>query len=150
MDAHEKKILEYKRKVISLMRSREHASALKLYHRSFSAECPADPEFLDSFFIELNKVNIIDDEVIRSMIDEELVFAHRGRALSPDHPTMRGTAQNPDVYFQAREACNPFYNAVPGIVEEYMERFAKLTGRQYKLFDYICHPQAERVIVSMG
>ncbi len=108
--------------------------------------------FFDGFRTshELNKVNIIDDEVIRSMIDEEQVFAHRARALSPDHPTMRGTAQNPDVYFQAREACNPYYNAVPGIVEEYMERFAKLTGRQYKLFDYIGHPQAERVMVSMG
>ncbi|MBN1403254.1 MAG: pyruvate:ferredoxin (flavodoxin) oxidoreductase [Opitutales bacterium] len=108
--------------------------------------------FFDGFRTshELNKANLIDDDVIRAMIDEELVFAHRARALSPDHPTIRGTAQNPDVYFQAREACNPYYNAVPGIVEEYMERFATLTGRKYKLFDYVGHPQAERIIVSMG
>ncbi|MFA5257360.1 MAG: pyruvate:ferredoxin (flavodoxin) oxidoreductase [Opitutales bacterium] len=108
--------------------------------------------FFDGFRTshELNKATLVDDDTIRAMIDEDLVFAHRARALSPDHPTIRGTAQNPDVYFQAREACNPFYDAVPGIVEEYMARFATLTGRKYKLFDYEGHPEAERLIVSMG
>ncbi len=84
------------------------------------------------------------------MIDEELVAAHRARALNPERPMLRGTAQNPDVFFQAREACNPFYAAVPGIVHEHMDQFAKLTGRQYHLFDYTGAPDADRVIVQMG
>jgi pyruvate-ferredoxin/flavodoxin oxidoreductase len=108
--------------------------------------------FFDGFRTshELNKTTIVDDDTIRAMIDEDLVFAHRARALSPEHPTMRGTAQNPDVFFQAREAANPYYNAVPGIVEEYMARFAQLTGRKYKLFDYVGAPDAERVIITLG
>ena len=84
------------------------------------------------------------------MIDEELVRAHRARALSPDHPVLRGTAQNPDVYFQAREAVNPFYLACPTIVQKAMDKFAKVAGRQYHLFDYVGAPDAERVIVLMG
>jgi pyruvate-ferredoxin/flavodoxin oxidoreductase len=108
--------------------------------------------FFDGFRTshELSSATLLDDEVIRAMIDDELVRAHRARALSPEHPTIRGTAQNPDVYFQAREASNPYYEAVPGIVEEYMDLFAKLTGRQYRLFDYVGAPDAERVIVSLG
>ena len=83
------------------------------------------------------------------MIDMDLVQAHRDRALNPEKPVLRGTAQNPDVFFQAREACNPFYDAAPGIVQETMDSFAKLTGRQYHLFDYVGAPDAERVIVCM-
>ena len=79
-----------------------------------------------------------------------LVIAHRKRALSPDHPVMRGTAQNPDVYFQGRETVNPFYVACPGIVQKQMDKFAKLTGRQYHLFDYVGAPDAERIVVMMG
>ena len=84
------------------------------------------------------------------MIDMDLVAAHRGRALTPEHPKLRGTAQNPDVFFQAREACNKFYDACPAIVQKTMDKFAKLFGRQYRLFDYIGAADAERVIVCMG
>ena len=87
---------------------------------------------------------------MRAMIDDDLVRAHRARGLSPDHPFIRGTAQNPDVYFQARESVNPFYLACPAIVQQAMDRFAELTGRQYHLFDYVGAPDAERVIVVMG
>ena len=76
--------------------------------------------------------------------------AHRARALTPDRPVLRGTAQNPDAFFQAREACNTFYDAVPAFVQEAMDEFAALTGRRYHLFDYVGHPEAERVIVMMG
>jgi pyruvate-ferredoxin/flavodoxin oxidoreductase len=99
---------------------------------------------------EVMKIEKLDDLVIREMIDDDLVHAHRSRALSPDHPVMRGTAQNPDVYFQARETVNPFYAAVPDIVQTQMDKFAKLTGRQYRLFDYVGAPDAERVIILMG
>ncbi len=99
---------------------------------------------------EVQKVEEVSHDLIRSMIDDDLVIAHRQRGLSPDRPMMRGTAQNPDVYFQGRETVNPYYDATPAIVQEYMDRFAKLTGRQYHLFDYVGHPQAERVIVIMG
>ena len=84
------------------------------------------------------------------MIDDNLVRAHRARALSPDHPVMRGTAQNPDVYFQGRETVNPFYLQCPGIVQKAMDKFATITGRQYHLFDYVGAPDAERVIILMG
>lgn len=99
---------------------------------------------------ELRKVNIIEDEVIRKMIDMNAVAAHRQRALNPEHPFIRGTAQNPDVFFQSREAANPFYLRVPEIVKETMKQFAELTGRKYELHSYYGHPQAERVIVIMG
>jgi pyruvate-ferredoxin/flavodoxin oxidoreductase len=99
---------------------------------------------------EVQKINVIPDETISAMIDPELVRAHRARGLSPDHPVMRGTAQNPDVYFQAREVVNPFYTAAPGIVQKAMDKFAALTGRQYHLFDYVGAPDADRVIVMMG
>lgn len=108
--------------------------------------------FFDGFRTshEVNKVVMLGDEVIRAMIDDELVMAHRARALNPERPFIRGTAQNPDVYFQARETVNPFYDATPGIVQEAMDRFAKLTGRQYRLFDYAGAPDAERVVVLIG
>ena len=87
---------------------------------------------------------------MRNMIDDDLVRAHRMRRLSPDKPVLRGTAQNPDVFFQAREACNPYYLAAPAIVQKAMDKFASMVGRQYHLFDYAGAPDAERVIVIMG
>lgn len=108
--------------------------------------------FFDGFRTshEINKVELLDEEVMRAMIDDELVLAHRNRGLSPDHPVLRGTAQNPDVFFQARESVNPFYLATPALVQKTMDKFAELTGRQYKLFDYAGAPDAERIIVIMG
>ncbi len=99
---------------------------------------------------EVAKIEQLDDADIRAMIDDELVRAHRARALNPEKPFMRGTAQNPDVYFQARESANPFYLATPGIVQKLMDKFAGIVGRQYHLFDYYGAPDAERVIVIMG
>ncbi|MFZ5825971.1 MAG: pyruvate:ferredoxin (flavodoxin) oxidoreductase [Bacillota bacterium] len=99
---------------------------------------------------EVQKIELLPDETIRALVDDDLVRAHRARALSPDRPVMRGTAQNPDVYFQARETVNPFYQATPGIVQGYMDQLAELTGRQYHLFDYVGAPDAERVIIIMG
>ena len=108
--------------------------------------------FYDGFRIshEVNKIEQLTDEQVAQMIDMDLVAAHRGRALSPENPQLRGTAQNPDVFFQAREACNKFYDACPGIVQKTMDKFAGLFGRQYHLFDYVGAPDAERVIVCMG
>src|SRR5690242_13414344 len=108
--------------------------------------------FFDGFRTshEIDKIEPLTREEIRSMIDDRFVQAHRSRALSPDHPFIRGTAQNPDVYFQARESVNPYYQAVPSIVQNAMDKFAKLTGRQYHLFDYFGAPDAEYVIVIMG
>ena len=108
--------------------------------------------FFDGFRTshEIAKVKQLADADLRFMIDEELVLAHRTHALSPDHPVVRGTAQNPDVFFQAREACNAFYRACPAVVEQAMEKFAKLTGRQYSLFDYVGAQDAGRVIILMG
>src|SRR5919112_2766568 len=99
---------------------------------------------------EVQKVERLSDEEIRALIDPELVRAHRGRALTPDRPVMRGTAQNPDVFFQSREASNPFYAATPDIVQETFDKLAAVTGRQYRLFDYVGHPEAERVVIIMG
>jgi len=108
--------------------------------------------FFDGFRTshEVNKLNLIPDEDIRAMIDPALVREHRGRGLNPDNPFMRGTAQNPDVYFQARETVNPFYAKLPAIVQETFDQFAELTGRQYQTFDYFGHPEAERVAVIIG
>ena len=108
--------------------------------------------FFDGFRTshEVAKIDLLTDEEIKELINDELVFAHRQRALSPDHPCLRGTAQNPDVYFQGREAVNPFYNNCPGIVEKVMKQFAKTTGREYNLFDYYGAPDAEHVIILMG
>jgi pyruvate-ferredoxin/flavodoxin oxidoreductase len=87
---------------------------------------------------------------MKAMMDDELIIAHRKRGLTPDNPVMRGTAQNPDVYFQGRETVNPFYNACPAIVQKQMDKFATLTGRQYNLFDYVGAPDAEKIIIMMG
>ena len=108
--------------------------------------------FFDGFRTshEISKIELLSEDVLRAMIDERYVFEHRARALSPDHPVLRGTAQNPDVFFQARETVNPFYAACPEIVQRAMNRFAELTGRQYGLFEYHGSPNAERVIVIMG
>jgi len=108
--------------------------------------------FFDGFRTshEVARIERLDDDALRAMLDPELVAAHRQRALTPDRPVLRGSAQNPDVFFQAREAGNRFYRATPSIVQAGMDRFAVLTGRRYHLFDYVGHPQAERVIVMMG
>jgi len=108
--------------------------------------------FFDGFRTshEVGKIYPIGDETIRAMVDDKFIIEARQRALSPDRPIIRGTAQNPDVFFQAREACNPFHAAVPGIVQKVMDRFAAQTGRAYHLFDYYGAPDAERVIVIMG
>ena len=99
---------------------------------------------------EVQKVDFVSREMIRAMISDDAVAAHRMRALSPDHPTIRGTAQNPDVYFQGRETVNKYYAACPEIVQKTMDKFAELTGRQYHLFDYVGAPDAEKVIIVMG
>jgi pyruvate-ferredoxin/flavodoxin oxidoreductase len=108
--------------------------------------------FFDGFRTssEVQKVEELTYDDMRAMIDAEPVRAHRARALSPDRPSIRGTSQNPDVFFAARETVNPYYLAAPQIVQKAMDRFAKLVGRQYRLFDYVGSPEAERVVVMMG
>ena len=108
--------------------------------------------FFDGFRTshEITKIEPLSDEIFTSMIDDDLVVRHRLRALDPDSPVLRGTAQNPDVFFQAAEAANPYHRAVPQVVQQEMDTFADLTGRQYRIFDYHGHPQAERVVVIMG
>ncbi len=111
--------------------------------------------FFDGFRTshEVAKIEALSDDDLRAMLDEVLwedVAAHRRRALSPDHPVLRGTAQNPDTYFQAREAINPFYDRLPAVVQETMDQFARRTGRQYRLFDYFGDPQAQRVLILIG
>jgi pyruvate-ferredoxin/flavodoxin oxidoreductase len=108
--------------------------------------------FFDGFRTshEVAKIEAVDEDAMRAMLQPEWIAAHRQRALSPDHPVLRGSSQNPDVYFQARETVNPYYQRFPAIVQHAMDRFATLTGRQYRLFDYVGHPQASRVIVIMG
>ncbi len=108
--------------------------------------------FFDGFRTshEVNKIAELSDDDLRQMMDDQLIAEHRKRALTPDKPVLRGTAQNPDVFFQSREACNKFYLACPDIVQETMDAFAKLSGRSYRLFNYVGHPQAERVLVLMG
>jgi pyruvate-ferredoxin/flavodoxin oxidoreductase len=108
--------------------------------------------FFDGFRTshEVAKIVAVEPETVRAMIDDAQVAAHRRRALSPEHPVIRGTSQNPDVFFQSRERANPFYDAFPEIVQTAMDRFAALTGRQYRLYDYVGAADAERVIVLMG
>jgi len=108
--------------------------------------------FFDGFRTshEINKIDQVSDDQIREMINDDLVLEHRQRSLNPERPVIRGTAQNPDVYFQGRESANKFYNAVPGIVQKTMDQFAGLTGRQYNLIDYYGADDAERVVVAMG
>ena len=108
--------------------------------------------FFDGFRTshEVSKIYELSDEDLRALLPEAPIAAHRARALTPDRPVLRGTAQNPDTFFQAREAANLFYRACPAIVEEMMTRFAARTGRRYGLFEYVGHPDAERVLVIMG
>jgi len=108
--------------------------------------------FFDGFRTshEVMKIEELTDDDMRALINDELIHAHRMRALSPDHPVLRGSAQNPDVFFQARETVTPFYGKTPAIVQSVMDRFAQVVGRRYRLFDYIGAPDAERVIVMMG
>ncbi|MBM4182343.1 MAG: pyruvate:ferredoxin (flavodoxin) oxidoreductase [Betaproteobacteria bacterium] len=108
--------------------------------------------FFDGFRIshEVAKIVAVEPDTARAMLDAEAIAAHRARALSPEHPVIRGTSQNPDVYFQARERANPCYEAFPGVVQAAMQRFGELTGRHYQLYEYEGAPDAERVIVLMG
>ncbi len=108
--------------------------------------------FFDGFRTshEVGKVELVSDDTLKAMIDEDLITQHRLRSLNPMRPVVRGTAQNPDVFFQAREAANLYHAAVPGIVQAEMDRFAQLTGRSYRLFDYLGDPEAERVVILMG
>ena len=108
--------------------------------------------FFDGFRTshEVSKVEVVTVEMLQALIDMERVRDCRSRALSPDHPVVRGTSQNPDIFFQAREACNPYYDAFPGIVQQAMDRFAEVTGRQYHLYEYEGAEDAESVIILMG
>ncbi len=128
-----------------------HDLALIAHSSTLSGRIPF-LHFFDGFRTshEINKIAEIDRSTIEAMIDQEQIRAHRGRALDPDRPVLRGSAQNPDVFFQAREAINPFYLALPRIVKAAMDRFAELTGRRYRLFDYYGAADAERVVVMMG
>ncbi len=108
--------------------------------------------FFDGFRTshEISKIELIEDNVMRQLIRMKDVLAHRERRMSPDNPFIRGTAQNPDVFFQARESANPYYDNTPGVVQDVMDEFAQRTGRQYNLYDYVGAPDAEKVIVLMG
>ncbi|NLM40138.1 MAG: pyruvate:ferredoxin (flavodoxin) oxidoreductase, partial [Firmicutes bacterium] len=108
--------------------------------------------FFDGFRTshEIQKIDVIDYEDIEKLVDKKALAEFRARAMNPEHPELRGTAQNPDIYFQGREAANPYYNAIPGIVEEIMNQVGELTGRYYKPFDYYGAPDADRIIVIMG
>jgi pyruvate-ferredoxin/flavodoxin oxidoreductase len=108
--------------------------------------------FFDGFRTshEVNKIEMLNEDDMRALVDMNHVFEHRRRALSPDHPVLRGTAQNPDVFFQIRETSNPLYASCAGKVQQTMDKFAQQVGRSYHLFDYVGAPDAERVIVMMG
>ena len=128
-----------------------HDAALIAQHATLESRVPF-LHFFDGFRTshEVNKLTVLSDRQIRAMIRDDLVRAHRARALNPEHAFIRGTAHNPDTFFQARETVNPFYARVPGILQRTLERFAELTGRAYQLFTYYGAPDAERVIVLMG
>ncbi|HIW39456.1 MAG TPA: pyruvate:ferredoxin (flavodoxin) oxidoreductase [Candidatus Eubacterium pullicola] len=108
--------------------------------------------FFDGFRTshEIQKIEVIDHEDFAKLVDMDAVQRFRDNALNPEHPVIRGTAQNPDIFFQAKEACKPYYEALPKVVEEYMDEIGKLTGRHYKLFDYVGAPDAENIIIAMG
>lgn len=128
-----------------------HDFALIAQAASLKARIPVI-HFFDGFRTshEVNKLELLSDEQIKAMIPDELVIAHRKRGLNPENPFIRGTAQNPDIYFQGRETVNTFYNNMPGIVDAVMKDFEKLTGRKYELFQYSGAPDAERAIIIMG
>ena len=128
-----------------------HDLALIAHAASLESRVPFI-HFFDGFRTshEVQKIAKLSDNDLRAIIDEDDIAAFRARAMTPDRPTLRGTAQNPDVYFQGREAVNPFYAKLPGLVQDIMDRFQALTGRAYRLFDYHGHPEAERVVVVMG
>ena len=128
-----------------------HDLALVAHAATLRARVPF-VHFFDGFRTshELNTVTTLSDDDLRALVSAELVRAHRARALSPEHPFIRGTAQNPDVYFQARETVNPFYARLPGVVQGAMDELAQRTGRRYGLVDYSGHPEAERVLVHHG
>ncbi|WP_322508165.1 pyruvate:ferredoxin (flavodoxin) oxidoreductase [Anaerolinea sp.] len=128
-----------------------HDMALIAHAATLEARVPF-LHFFDGFRTshEVQKIEELTEDDMRAMISDELIAEHRKRALSPDHPVLRGTAQNPDVYFQGRETVNPFYARTPEIVQKTMDRFAQLTGRAYHLFEYAGAPDAERVIILMG
>jgi len=128
-----------------------HDFALIAQAASLRARLPMI-HFFDGFRTshEVNKIALLTDDDLRALIDDTLIYAHRARALSPDHPFIRGTAQNPDVYFQARETVNSFYDVFPEIVQQTMDQFAGVVGRAYQIYEYVGVPDAERVIVIMG
>ena len=128
-----------------------HDLALIAHSASNRASVPFI-HFFDGFRTshEVSKISMLSNADLRAVIDEQDIARFRARALTPDRPTIRGTAQNPDIYFQGREAVNRFYENLPGVVQSTMERFAEVTGRGYHLFDYHGHPEAERVVVAMG
>lgn len=128
-----------------------HDSALVAHLATLEAKVPF-VNFFDGFRTshEINKIELIDDETIKSMLNENAILECRNRSLRPDEPVMRGTAQNIDVYFQGRESTNKFYNAIPELVEKQFKKLKELTGREYKLFDYYGDANADRVVVMMG
>jgi pyruvate-ferredoxin/flavodoxin oxidoreductase len=128
-----------------------HDAALIAQAATLEARIPF-LHFFDGFRTshEVDTISLLDDAQIRAMIDDDLVRRHRGRALNPEDPCVRGTAHNPDTFFQARETVNPFYAALPGILDSVMERFAAVTGRRYRLFEYDGPEDAQRVIIAMG
>jgi pyruvate-ferredoxin/flavodoxin oxidoreductase len=128
-----------------------HDLALVAHAATLEARIPFI-HFFDGFRTshEVNKIHRLDEATLARLVDDDLVLAHYRRSLNPDAPVMRGTAQNPDTYFQARESVNSFYEAVPGIVQTKMDQLAEATGRRYHLVDYFGDPEAESVIVSMG
>ncbi|MFK5937566.1 MAG: pyruvate:ferredoxin (flavodoxin) oxidoreductase [Sulfurimonas sp.] len=128
-----------------------HDSALISQAASLESRIPF-LHFFDGFRTshEINKIELLDESVLKEMIDEKYVLAHRNRGLSPDHPFIRGTSQNPDVYFQGRESVNIYYEKLPDILQNVMNKFASLTGRAYKLFDYVGDEDAQRIVIIMG
>ncbi len=131
----------------------QEAEDLALIAHATSLECRIPfLHFFDGFRTshEVNKIELLTEDDMRALINMDRVFEHRQRALSPDHPVMRGTAQNPDVFFQIRETINPYYSACPQITQRVMDNFAHVVGRSYHLFDYVGAPDAERVLVMMG
>jgi len=131
----------------------QEAMDIALISTATSLECRLPfLHFFDGFRTshEIQKIEVLDKETMKNMIEDEFVIAHRNRGLSPDHPMLSGTSQNPDVYFQGRETVNPFYLKAPEIVEKYMNKFKYLVGREYKIFQYVGAPDAEKVIILMG